>query len=83
MGRPKEYDAGREKVRRLLERYRGQWVPLNTILRLGVAQYNARILELRREGLRIENRCEWINGKKCTWFALDPVRTKQKKEPSE
>ena len=70
IGRPKEHDAGREKVRRLLERHRGAWVSLREILRLGVAQYNARILELRKEGLRIENKTEWLNGKKISWFRV-------------
>lgn len=74
MGRPKEHDAGREKIRRLLERSRGQWISLREILRLGVAQYNARILELRKEGLFIENKTEWINGKKVSWFRLEVKR---------
>lgn len=72
IGRPKEHDAGREKIRRLLERSRGSWISLREILRLGVAQYNARILELRKEGLAIENKTEWLNGKKISWFRLRP-----------
>jgi helix-turn-helix protein len=45
-------------------------VSLPEILGLGVAQYGARILELRREGHRIVNRTERIDGKTCSWFRL-------------
>lgn len=69
-GRPKEHDAGRAKVLDLLERFRGEWVPLTAILRLGVAQYNARILELRRAGFPIENKTEWSGGRKISFFQL-------------
>jgi hypothetical protein len=70
IGRPKEHDAGREKVRRLLERHKGEWVSLREIVRLGVAQYNARILELRREGLTIDNKTEYVEKRKVSWFRL-------------
>lgn len=69
-GRPSERDAGRAKIRTLLEAWRGEWVPLPAILKLGVAQYNARILELRRGGLAIENKTEWRNGRKLSAFRL-------------
>ena len=49
---------------------RGSWVPLPEILKLGVAQYNARILELRRLGFTIENRTERVNGARHSWFRL-------------
>src|SRR5437867_1271840 len=35
---------------------RGSWVPLPEILELGIAQYNARIHELRRMGFVIHNK---------------------------
>lgn len=69
-GRPAERDAGRAKILALLEEHAGQEVPLPAILKLGVAQYGARILELRRAGRTIENRAEWREGKKYTWFKL-------------
>jgi hypothetical protein len=50
---------------------RGAWVPLPQILALGVAQYGARIHELRALGFRIENRKEHIDGVLHTWFRLD------------
>jgi hypothetical protein len=36
----------------------GHWFPLPEILALGIAQYSARIFELRRLGYRIENKRE-------------------------
>ncbi len=57
-------------VLRLLICARGSWVPLPEILKLGVAQYNARILELRRLGFTIENRTERVNGARHSWFRL-------------
>jgi len=37
---------------------RGREVPLPDILALGIAQYNARIFELRHLGFRIKNRTQ-------------------------
>ncbi len=45
----------REKLLRLLQEH-GGWVDLGSILELKIAQYSARILDLRRKGYRIENR---------------------------
>ncbi len=57
---------------RILELLRedGGWVPLPRILALGVAQYSARIYELRRQGHEIQNRVEWVGGKRHSWFRL-------------
>jgi hypothetical protein len=49
---------------------RGQWVPHPQILDLGIAQYGARILELRRLGYVIENRTEHGHGERHSWFRL-------------
>src|ERR1700691_2001185 len=63
-----------EKILALLRFARGAWVPLPEILDLGVAQYNARIFELRRHGLTIENRTETVDGVRHSWFRLvDPL----------
>jgi len=67
-GRPREDTAGRERLLRLLERFQGEWVDLPTILNLRVAQYNARIKQLRDEGYVIENRVEWRGRVKKSWF---------------
>lgn len=57
---------------RLLIDARGAWVPLPEILALGIAQYGARILELRRLGFTIENRTERVAGarQRHSWFRL-------------
>lgn len=57
-------------VLRLLIDAHGSWVPLPQILALGIAQYNARILELRRLSFNIENRTERVNGARHSWFRL-------------
>ncbi|MCI0404133.1 MAG: hypothetical protein L0212_11535 [Acidobacteria bacterium] len=68
----------RERLLRLLEDNCGAWVPLPRILALGIAQYSARIFELRREleprGWRIENRTERVGGVVHSWFRLVPPR---------
>jgi hypothetical protein len=59
-----------EKILTLLRCARGAWVPLPAILALGIAQYNARIFELRRRGFNIENRTETIDGIRHSYFRL-------------
>lgn len=62
------------EILRLLQDARGAWVPLPDILALGIAQYSARIFELRRElrptGRDIQNKTGRVNGKRHSWFRL-------------
>jgi hypothetical protein len=60
----------------------GQWVPLPTILALGIAQFGARILELRRSGYTIRNKTEYRDGKVLSWYRLELEPT-QEKEPEQ
>lgn len=63
----------RDRILRLLSDAQGGWVPLPDILALGIAQYNARIFELRRlGGFNIENRTETDTetGERHSWFRL-------------
>ncbi|MGH9492916.1 MAG: hypothetical protein ACRD2K_05395 [Terriglobales bacterium] len=60
------------KIYTVLALRAGQWVPLPELLSIGVAQYNARILELRRQGLTIENKTAVVNGQRHSWFRLIP-----------
>lgn len=62
----------RARILRPLIDARGDWVPLPEILALGIAQYNARIFELRRMGFAIENRTETDpeTGERHSWFRL-------------
>ncbi|MCU1302367.1 MAG: hypothetical protein JWQ87_2651 [Candidatus Sulfotelmatobacter sp.] len=48
----------------------GREVPLPEILKLEIAQYNTRLLELRREGHQILNRTEFKDGKTLSWYRL-------------
>jgi hypothetical protein len=60
----------RAGILRLLLGAKGGWVPLPDILALGIAQYNARILELRQLGFDIENKTECVNRIRHSWFRL-------------
>jgi hypothetical protein len=60
----------RAAVLRLLVDAKGGWVALPDVLALGIAQYNARILELRRLGFVIENKTERVAGARHSWFRL-------------
>jgi hypothetical protein len=59
-------------ILRLLVEARGAWVSLPEVMALGIAQYNARIFELRRLGFTIENRTETDpgTGARHSWFRL-------------
>lgn len=60
-----------QKIYNLLKSHVNEWVGLPLLLSLGVAQYNSRILELRRMGYRIENKqLGIVNGQKHTAFRL-------------
>ncbi len=71
----------RERLLRLLEENAGHWVDLPQILGLGIAQYNSRIFELRRQlgpsGYRIESRVLPSNGRVRAFFRLLPPRPPQ------
>lgn len=67
----------REKIKSLFLSRPNEWVSLIEILRLGIAQYNARILELRRAGMRIENETEEANGVRYSRYRYVPDREKQ------
>lgn len=50
----------------------GAWLSVSQIMRLGIAQYNARISELRRAGHQIVNFKEWSDADQCyhSWYRL-------------
>ncbi len=70
----------REKLLRLFQEHDG-WVDLPRILELGIAQYNSRIWELRRDlepkGYCIESRVVHSNGRVRSWFRLLPPQPAQ------
>jgi hypothetical protein len=59
----------RSAILRLLIDARGAWVPLPKIMACA-AQYNSRLLELRRLGFNVENRTENVDGARHSWFRL-------------
>ncbi len=72
------FSGQRAKILALLTAAKGGEVPLPAIKALA-AQYNSRLLELRRAGFRIPPpRMETINGQRHTWYRLEstpvPVR---------
>jgi hypothetical protein len=62
----------RDQILRLLIDHKGTWVPLPAILSLNIAQFGARILELRALGFNIQNETFWCEGKKCSRYRLIP-----------
>jgi hypothetical protein len=65
------YGTQRDRLLAFLEARRGQWIPLPEILGLGIAQYNARIFELRGKGHDIRMRDEWKGRMRHTWYRLE------------
>lgn len=61
----------RDRLLALLLAHEGCWVPLPFIMALNIAQYNARIWELRhRFKYRIENRIRQVGQERHTEFRL-------------
>lgn len=60
-----------QKILKVLEAKINNWVPLTDILKLWIAQYNARIWGLRKKGYIIENKVKiQKNKKRHTFFKL-------------
>lgn len=68
MPRPRTHDAGTERLLEFFEAHRGAEIELPSILRLGIAQYNRAIKDLRSRGYLIENRIEWRGRRKFSWY---------------
>ena len=58
------------KLLKQANKTKNKWVPLPRILRLGAAQYNVRIMELRERGHRIVNDTVWLNGECRSWYRI-------------
>ncbi len=67
--RPPTAKGQRDVILARLVAARGAWVPLPELMKLA-AQYNARIFDLRKLGLTIENKTETIDGVRHSWFRL-------------
>jgi hypothetical protein len=64
-------ETQRDRVFALLNANANKWVALPEILQLGIAQFGARILELRGQGFDIENKIERDDrGVVHSWYRL-------------
>lgn len=61
----------KQMIKRLFEERPRQWIPVYEFIQYAL-QYGARILELRREGMRIENKKEKVNGEWHSWYKWIP-----------
>ena len=61
------------RLKYVFQFHANEWIPLPEILSMGIAQYNTRILELRREGMRIISKTERVPGaaQVHSWFRYD------------
>ena len=62
----------RDRLKDLFEYNKGRWIPLTQIWAMGICQYNSRLLDLRHEGMKIENKTKIENGIKKSWFRYNP-----------
>jgi hypothetical protein len=69
---PRRDKSQQAAILRVLLEAKGSWIGLPEILKLGIAQYSARIHELRRLGFIIENKLEVDHetGARHSWFRL-------------
>ena len=72
-----DYKTQRAAILALLIAAKGAWVSLPEIMALGIAQYNSRILELRRLNFAVQNRTETIHGRRHSWYRLVPGPERQ------
>jgi Helix-turn-helix domain len=71
VARASDRKTQRARILRLLIDARSSWVPLHEILALGIAQFGARIFEMRRMGFLIENRIKRDDsGAVHSWYRL-------------
>ena len=62
----------RSRVLRLLQESSNQWVPSYRLAEIAL-QYGARVYELRKQGYKIDNKMQDVNGKTYGAFRLVPA----------
>ena len=62
----------KDRLRELFQNRPGEWIGLNEVLDMRISQYGSRILDLRREGMIIENESKVVNGHKHSWYRYLP-----------
>ena len=63
----------RDRIRNLFLSRPNQDIPLTEILDMRISQYGSRVLELRREGMVIQNRTKHVDGVNHSWFKYIPA----------
>jgi len=58
----------KDRLRKFFKERPNTWIPLPEILKLLIAQYNARIFDLRGEGMKIENKTEIVDGQRHSYY---------------
>lgn len=65
----KQRQTQRQRLRELFEQREAEWIPLPEILSMNIAQFGARLKELRDiERMHIENRMEHKDGAVWSWY---------------
>lgn len=66
-----------ERLRRMFMSKPNEYIPLYEILQMGIAQYNARIFDLRKAGMKIVNKTKSVDGETHSWFVYEPKEKQQ------
>lgn len=64
----------KSRLKALFQFYRGQWLGLDKILDLRIAQWQTRLKELRGEGMNIINRVEVKDGIRHSYYKYIPTK---------
>ena len=74
----KHRQTQRQRLRDLFEQREGEWIPLPEILSMSIAQFGARLKELRDiEGMHIENRMEHKDAAVWSWYRYTKPKSQQ------
>lgn len=68
----------RKRLRELFEARPLQWISVVEIFKMGILQYNARLHEIKREGMDIINRVKIVNGQHHSCYLYRPEPKVQK-----
>ncbi|KKM06128.1 hypothetical protein LCGC14_1747130 [marine sediment metagenome] len=60
------------RLKALFESRPGQWISLREIMDMRIGQYNSRLLDLRRSGMNITNKCKIIDGRQHSCYLYTP-----------
>jgi len=74
----KQRQTQRQRLRNLFEQREGEWIPLPEILSMSIAQFGARLKELRDiERMQIENKMERKDGAVWSWYRYTKPKSQQ------